>query len=238
VFSQRKSIPADISRWSWSYVKRILTRLLFLGIAAALAIVVINAAVLWTGRARMVAAESAQPAQAVIVLGALVFPDGTVSEMVADRLETAYGLYAAGKAKKILITGDHGTLNYDEVNTMRRYLERKGVPTEDIFMDHAGFDTYNSMYRARDVFQVHSAIIVTQRFHLPRAVYIARKLGLDVQGVAADRHVYVGAGYYEVRELGARLKAFGEVVTGKLPVYLGPVIPITGDGRATHDQPK
>jgi SanA protein len=207
-------------------------------IAAALTIVAINAAVLWTGRARMVAAESAQPAQAVIVLGALVFPDGRVSDMVADRLETAYGLYAAGKAKKILVTGDHGTLDYDEVNTMRRYLERKGVPTEDIFMDHAGFDTYNSMYRARDVFQVHSAIIVTQRFHLPRAVYIARKLGLDVQGVAADRQAYVGAGYYEVRELGARLKAFGEVVSGKQPVYLGPVIPITGDGRATHDQPK
>lgn len=219
-------------------MKRILVRLLLLAIAAALVIVGINAIVFLSGRARMVGTDAAQPAQAVIVLGALVFPDGGVSDMVADRLETAYALYAAGRAKKILITGDHGTLGYDEVNTMRRYLERKGVPTEDIFMDHAGFDTYNSMYRARDVFQVDSAIIVTQRFHLPRAVYIARKLGLDVQGVAADRHVYVGANYYELREMAARVKAFGEVVSGKQPVYLGPIIPITGDGRTTHDQPK
>jgi SanA protein len=219
-------------------LKRILVRLLRLAIAAAIISGGINAIVFLSGRARMVAADAAQPAQVVIVLGALVFPGGGVSEMVADRLETAYTLYAAGKAKKILITGDHGTLAYDEVNTMRRYLERKGVPTGDIFMDHAGFDTYNSMYRARDVFQVDAAIIVTQQFHLPRAVYIARKLGLEVQGVAADRHVYRDAKYYELREMAARLKAFGEVVSGKQPVYLGPIIPITGDGRTTHDQPK
>lgn len=215
-----------------------LTRLLLVTLAGALVAGGANAAVYFGGRAHMVPADQAGQAQVILVLGAYVFPDGRVSDMVADRLETALALYRTGKAPKILVTGDHGQVSYDEVNTMRRYLEEKGVPTQDIFMDHAGFDTYNSMYRARDVFLVRSAIVVTQRFHLPRAVYIARELGLDAEGVVADRHRYSGAAYYDLREFGARLKAFGEVLIRPKPVFLGPVIPITGDGRATHDQPK
>ncbi|MFZ5816574.1 MAG: SanA/YdcF family protein [Bacillota bacterium] len=198
----------------------------------------INALILYPGRSLIVDAGAVRPAEAVVVLGALVFPDGRVSMMVQDRLETAYALYAAGKAEKILITGDHGQVDYDEVNTMRRYLQRKGVPPEDIFLDHAGFDTYDSMYRARDVFQARQVIVVTQRFHLPRALWIADRLGLEAQGVAADRHWYARAGYYEFREALARLKAFTEVVLRRKPVFLGPVIPIHGDGRLTHDQPR
>lgn len=199
---------------------------------------VINAMVFYPGRARIVPAADAMQAEAVVVLGALVFPDGSLSPMVQDRLESAYDLYRAGKAKKILISGDHGQADYDEVNAMRRYLEQKGIPPADIFMDHAGFDTYDSMYRTRDVFQARNVIVVTQRFHLPRALWIAQRLGLNPQGVVADRRHYGGSAYYALREMLARIKAFGEVALHRKPVYLGPVIPIHGDGRATHDQPK
>lgn len=195
----------------------------------------INGVVYFGGKAYFTDKAGAKPAQVALVLGAYVFPDGRVSAMVEDRLLAAYDLYTTGKVDKILLTGDHGRVEYDEVNTMRRFLEAKGVPTEDIFMDHAGFDTYDSMYRARDVFAVQSAIVVTQGFHLPRAVWIARQMGLDVQGVVADRWVYDKAWYYEAREWAARVKACAEVVSHRKPVFLGPVIPITGDGRATHD---
>jgi len=221
------------SRW-----KKLLLGILLCGLAAVAIVGGVNALVYYAGRHLVVSVPEAKPAQAAIVLGALVFADGRVSDMVTDRLETALDLYRNQKVNKILITGDHGRVEYDEVNTMRRYLEQKGVPTADIFMDHAGFDTYNSMYRARDVFSVHSAVVVTQRFHLPRALYIADRLGLEAQGVVADRWVYANARYYEVRELAARVKAFAEVLTHRRPVYLGPVIPISGDGRLTHDQPK
>jgi len=218
--------------------KRIAGYLLLAGLAGALAVGGINSTVLYGGRAHIRQSEEVQPAQAVIVLGALVFADGSVSHMVQDRLLTAHDLYRSGKVNKILITGDHGQVEYDEVNTMRRYLERLGVPPQDIFMDHAGFDTYDSMYRARDVFQVKDAVVVTQRFHLPRALWIARQLDLEVQGVVADRRAYYGAEYYDYREMAARVKAFGEVLLHRRPVFLGPVIPISGDGRATHDEPR
>jgi SanA protein len=195
----------------------------------------INALVYFPGRALVVEAGAARPADAVMVLGALVFPDGRVSPMLADRLEVALALYEEGAAEKILLSGDHGQVEYDEVNTMRRYLEERGVPPEDIFMDHAGFDTYDSMYRAREVFQAKRLIIVTQGFHLPRALWIGDRLGLEVQGVVADQRAYYNAAYYEAREMAARVKAFGEVVIRRKPVFLGPVIPIQGDGRQTHD---
>ena len=156
--------------------------------------------------------------------------------MLKDRVKTAVELYNSGKVSKLLMTGDNGRDDYDEVNYMRKYAESLGVPTEDIFMDHAGFNTYDSMYRARDVFNVESALIVTQEFHLSRALYIARSMGLDVKGVVADKHVYRGLVYNEAREILARNKAFLNVsVIKPKPKFLGPTIPITGDGRATHD---
>lgn len=207
------------------------------GLVGLLLLLVINALVYLPGRGRIVPLDQADPAEAAVVLGALVFSDGTVSMMVEDRLETALALYRAGKVKKILVSGDHGRVEYDEVNTMRRYLEAKGVPSEDIFMDHAGFDTYDSMYRTRAVFAASQVIVVTQRFHLPRALWIAQRLGLKAQGVAADRHQYFSEDYYELREAAARIKAFGEVLVRREPTFLGPVIPIDSDGRQTHDQP-
>lgn len=218
-------------------LKRLLRGSLILALVGLVLVAGINALVYFPGRSLLVGSAEAAPADAILVLGALVFPDGTVSMMVEDRLETAYELYQAGKAPKILISGDHGQEGYDEVNTMRRYLEQKGVPPADIFMDHAGFDTYDSLYRARDVFAAERLIVVTQRFHLPRALWIGQRLGLQTQGVVADRHHYFRNSYYELREMAARLKAFGEVVIGRQPIFLGPVIPINGDGRQTHDQP-
>lgn len=221
-----------------SHWKRALRWSVALVAAGVVAVFGLNAVVYYGGRASIRPAADVAPAQAALVLGAYVFPDGRPSAMVEDRLLTSYELYKAGKVKKILISGDHGRVEYDEVNAMRRYLEAKGVPPQDIFMDHAGFDTYDSMYRARDVFQVHSAVVVTQRFHLPRAVWLAHRMGLQAEGVVADRQAYAKAEYYDAREVLARVKAFGEWAIGRKPVFLGPVIPITGDGRATHDQPK
>lgn len=177
-------------------------------------------------------------AEAIIVLGAYVFPDGTVSYMLNDRLVEAEELYKRGKAEKILVSGDHGREHYDEVNTMKDFLKDRNIPDRDIFMDHAGFNTYESIYRARDVFQVRKVIIVTQEYHLARAVFIARELGLEAYGVASDRHDYGGVmTVYGLREIAARNKDFFNAkLLRPQPTFLGEVIPISGDGRLTDDK--
>ena len=138
--------------------------------------------------------------------------------------------------QRLLLSGDHGRVGYDEVNTMKRFVLEAGVPAEDIFLDHAGFSTYETMYRARDVFQVTDAIVVTQDFHLDRALAIGRALGLEVRGVEAPCTGYVPKQSLLVREWLARCKAWVEVhLTHPLPTYLGEVIPISGDSRASWD---
>lgn len=184
------------------------------------------------------AADEVPCAEAVLILGARVFANGDVSLMLKDRLTVGYELYTTGKAGKILVSGDHGQKEYDEVNTMKEFLKEKGVPAEDIFMDHAGFNTYDSIYRARDIFQIKKVIIVTQEYHLMRALFIARELGLDAYGVVADQHVYHGVMLKnEIREIAARNKDFflAKFFQPK-PKYLGDVIPVTGDGRITDDK--
>lgn len=182
--------------------------------------------------------DNVPESHAILILGARVFSDGNVSLMLNDRLTTGFELFQEGKAPKIIVSGDHGHKEYDEVNAMKSFLKEKGVPSEDIFMDHAGFSTYESLYRARDIFQVKKVIIVTQDFHLTRAVFIARELGLEAYGVAADKHVY----HYvmlrsELREVIARNKDFFTAkIIKPLPKYLGEVIPVTGDGRVTDDK--
>ncbi len=170
-----------------------------------------------------------------LILGAKVYADGALSPMLEDRVLTGLELYRRGKVHKLLLSGDHGQKQYDEVNAMRDYLLHKGVPARDIFMDHAGFNTYSSMYRARDVFLVKDVVIVTQKFHLTRAVYIANSLQLRAVGVIADRRMYLKASQLksDVREVLARVKAVADVTLQAKPKYLGPVIPITGDGRET-----
>jgi SanA protein len=159
-------------------------------------------------------------------------PNGAPSPMLSDRLAAAEELYKAGRMDKLLLSGDHGQVKYDEVGTMRRILRAKGIPPEDIFTDHAGFDTWDSAQRARRVFKVESAVVVTQGFHLARALFDARRAGIDATGFNADRRDYGRVmARLRVREAAARVKTLGDVVTGADPHFLGAQIPITGDGR-------
>jgi SanA protein len=180
--------------------------------------------------------EDAPHAQCAIVLGARVYSDGTPSPMLADRLDTGIKLYELDKVDKLLLSGDHGQTTYDEVNAMLDYVLARGVPDEDVFIDHAGFGTYDTMYRARDVFQVESALVVTQDFHLSRAVYTARRLGLDAIGVVADLQTYRDEAPNAAREILARMNAILELhFTHPDPVELGSPVPITGDGRKSRN---
>lgn len=157
-------------------------------------------------------------AQAIVVLGAGVRGDAP-SDVLRDRLETALALFRAGRAPKLLLTGDHGRVDYDEVGTMKRWLSQHGVPDGAMVLDHAGFDTYSSIVRAHDVFGVDRAIVVTQQFHLPRALWIARSVGIDAEGVAADRREYVGATWFQLREVLSRTKAWLDVAVGRKPRF-------------------
>lgn len=170
-----------------------------------------------------------------LVLGAFVYNNGNPSGILRDRLDKGIELYTKKKINRFLLSGDHGTFKYDEVNNMKEYLLNKGVSTKDIFLDHAGFDTYNSAVRAKEIFNVENVIIVTQEFHLARAVYIARKKGLNAFGAIADKLKYPSLPYLKKREWLARIKAFIEVVTNRDPKFLGPKIPITGDSRLSYD---
>jgi SanA protein len=177
--------------------------------------------------------EDLPHAQVAIVLGAEVKPDGTMSTMLADRVHGALELWNAGKVDRILVSGDHHTWSYDEPDTMRKALVRAGVPGRVIFEDHAGFDTWATMERARDVFGVRDAIVVTQGFHMPRALYLADAAGIDATGLTTDLHSYgIQGTRSDVREVLSRVKA---VVDASLeaPSTGGPRIPISGDGRAS-----
>ena len=180
------------------------------------------------------AAETFQ-ADCILIFGCGVKEDGTPSFMLRDRLEQGILLYQAGAAKKLLMSGDHGSTEYDEVNAMKSYAMAKGVPSTDIFMDHAGFSTYDSLYRARDVFGVKKVLLVTQAYHLPRAIYVAERLGLDAYGVPAKEVAYGGQTYRELREILARGKDFCTAWVQPKPTYLGEEIPISGDGDLTND---
>ena len=174
--------------------------------------------------------ENVPKTDAAIVLGASV-RGGKPSPILEERARTAVELHTAGRVSKILVTGDNGALTHDEVTPVRKYLLAAGIPAEDIFLDHAGFDTYSSMYRARDVFAARSATIVTQDFHLPRALYIARSLGITAYGV--DPAGKSGSGKDYLREVPASAKALWDLATGRKPKYLGEQYPLDGDGSAT-----
>ena len=169
-----------------------------------------------------------------LVLGCKVKADGCPSDMLHDRLQRGIELYNAGAVPKILMSGDHGQTEYDEVNTMKQFAIDEGITSSDIFMDHAGFSTYESIYRARDVFGVKSVIIVTQKYHLFRALYIAERLGVEATGVSANPRSYAGAVYREAREVLARNKDFVKCIFKPKPTYLGDVIPISGNGNLTN----
>lgn len=176
---------------------------------------------------------AALDADCVLVLGALVRDNGELSGILEDRMITGIGAYEGGAADRMLLSGDHGRVEYDEVNAMRRYAIGQGVPNRAIFMDHAGFSTYESLYRARDVFGVKKLVIVTQRYHLYRALYIADKLGMEAYGVASDLRAYGGRMRFEIREIAARGKDFFMTIFQPKPTYLGEPISLAGDGGVT-----
>ena len=169
----------------------------------------------------------------ILVLGCKVNGDSP-SLMLRDRLSQGVGLYGVA-SDRILMTGDHGRDGYDEVGVMKAYAEERGVPSEDIFEDHAGFSTYESMYRAKEVFRAKKILIVTQEYHLYRAIYDARALGLDAYGVIAEPSMdYGNQLYFDFREVLARNKDFVFSIVKPKPTYLGDAIPISGNGEATQ----
>lgn len=176
------------------------------------------------------------PRMTVMVLGAQI-RGKTLSPILRDRVDGGIALIQNGKGNKLLLSGDHGEIYYDEVNAMRLYVLANApeIPHEDIFMDHAGFNTWDSMYRARDVFGVKDLLIVTQKFHISRAVCMARSLGINAIGYGLEEEQYGQQNLqaWRTREFFARIKAVLSIVFNVKPKYLGEKIPITGDGQDT-----
>ena len=166
--------------------------------------------------------------QCAMVLGCSVKPDGSPSLMLKDRLDTGILLYKAGVVDRLLLTGDNGQEEYNEVAAMYSYCLEQGVPAEALFLDHAGFSTYESVYRARSIFQVERMIVVTQKYHIYRALYIADGLGIDAVGVCSQQHSYGDGLYRESREVVARIKDAFQTALDLPPTYGGEAIPITG----------
>lgn len=214
--------------------------LLSLILAVGIYALCVNAHVVNSTEDYILSAEDAaelENVDCILILGAGVHGT-TLSDMLADRVNTGIELYKSGASPKILMSGDHGRENYDEVNAMKSYAIEKGVPSENIFMDHAGFSTYESMYRARDIFKAEKIIIITQEYHLYRAIYIARYLGLEAWGVDGQvRNYTIDTNIYNtLREFAARNKDFIYVRLNPLPTYLGEAIPINGNGDQTNDK--
>ncbi|MBQ5972651.1 MAG: YdcF family protein [Oscillospiraceae bacterium] len=218
-------------------LKKIIRWLLIAAAALAAAVVVLNLIVVLSTAGRIVSREEAASfdADCVLVLGCGVLADGSPSAMLADRLDEGIALYELGAGKKLLMSGDHGRKYYNEVAAMQKRAEDAGVPPEDVFLDHAGFSTYDSLYRASAVFGVKKCVIVTQRYHLYRALYAARAMGIEAVGVASDPRAYRGALYFGARECAARVKDFGMCLFHLDPVMLGEPIPISGSGLVTRD---
>ena len=215
---------------------RISVAILIIAVLGSGSVFGINAYVKHSASKHFITVETSEgiKVDCIMVLGAFV-SNGKPTPMLRDRLLRGIELYNAGVSDKLLMSGDHGQESYDEVRVMKEFAIERGVPSEDIFMDHAGFSTYESVYRARDVFDVNSIVIVTQEYHLYRAVFVAKKLGLDVYGVTSDFYEYGGQGPRDQREVLARVKDFIYTIIKPKPTYLGEVIPISGDGNLTND---
>lgn len=223
----------------WKIIRRSLCILICLGLMGILAVAVINGIVLGTAGSRILEPEKAaqlEDVDCILVLGCQVKSDGVPSDMLHDRLRRGVELYNMGAAPKLLMSGDHGRAEYNEVGAMKHFALEAGIASEDIFMDHAGFSTYESVCRAKEIFQVKKVIIVTQKYHLYRAIYIAQALGLDAYGVASDYRSYTGQAGYDLREALARVKDFGTAIFKPAPTYGGKVIPISGNGDLTNDE--
>lgn len=176
--------------------------------------------------------QSDTRADCILVLGARVWEDGSLSAVLRDRVDAAIALYKEGVAPVLLMSGDHSSESYNEVEAMRDYAVEQGVPAEAIIMDHAGYSTYESMYRAKAVYGMSSCIVSTQRYHLYRAVYIGSAVGMDTRGVTADQRLYAKQSYYDIREAAARVKDFFLSMIQPEPAYMGLGVPYLEKGKA------
>ncbi len=206
-------------------------------LTVCLAVLSINAGVKLSSKVRILTPDDASLSgyDCILVLGAGVKSDGTPSDMLEDRLLTAIELYKKSDvAPKLLMSGDHGRADYDEVNTMKNFAIANGVPSENIFMDHAGFSSYESIYRAKEIFGAKRVVVVTQEYHLFRALYIAKALELEAVGISADIREYRGEYIRGAREILARNKDFVMCIFKPEPTYLGETISLDGDGNITN----
>lgn len=217
-------------------VGRLLAAVLAIVFAVVLVFAGTNAAAILTTQDDIVDQQAAASfdADAIIVLGASVYPDGTPSGILQDRLDDGIALYFAGAAPKIIMSGDNGTESYNECWAMKQYAISQGVPSEDVFCDHAGFSTYETMYRARHVFGADRVVIATQTYHLYRAVYDAQGVGMEAIGVPSDYGEYVNQSWYDFREIFARTKDFFQVLMKTPSTYVGDSISLDQSGDVTN----
>jgi SanA protein len=207
------SVVARLAKLSRSNRIRLVTGAVLAALAFAMSVP--NALVYRDGARRITPEQDVDHADAILVLGAKVFPDGRPSDVLRDRLEVALRLYRRGVARTVLLTGDHAEPGYDEPGAMAAWLVSRGVPKEAIVQDGLGLDTYSSMARAKTTFRMGRVVVVTQAFHLPRALYLAGALGLESQGVVADARRYRRGAYYQVREVASRVRAFVDVARAR-----------------------
>lgn len=215
---------------------------LSLCLLAAVGVLSINAYVMFSVDEMILTHEEAitiSDIDCIVILGCRVYSDGTLSHMLHDRMTVGTDLYSGlaenGHRTKILVSGDHGTEEYNEVYSMKQFAIEQGIESSEIFMDHAGFSTYESIYRAKEIFGSEKIVIVTQGYHLSRALYIAESMGLEAYGVAADLRSYRGQLNRDVREILARNKDFIASILKPVPTYLGESISLEGDGDVTND---
>ena len=217
---------------------KVVKYLLILIILFIVGVLGINYYVVLTNEDKIITIEDAKQLEdvdCILVLGSGVL-DNKPGPMLEDRILTGIELYNNNVSKKIIMSGDHMQDDYDEVNVMKTYAINEGVPSSDIFMDHAGISTYDSLYRAKEIFEVKKVIIVTQKYHLYRALYIAKSLGIEAYGVSANLRDYPGQFKREIREILARDKDFVKALLKPNSTYGGEVIPVSGDGDVTNDK--
>ncbi len=169
----------------------------------------------------------------ILILGAGI-ENNKPSFMLKDRLDKGIELYQKGVSNKILMSGDHGRIDHDEVNVMKNYAIEKGVPASSIYLDHAGFSTYDSIYRAKYIFGIQKMVIVSQKYHLPRALYLSNMFQIDAYGIAAEEIDYAGNQYREIREVLARNKDFVLGIIKPPAKYLGEKISLSEDSSFTN----
>ncbi|MCR5126438.1 MAG: YdcF family protein [Treponema sp.] len=223
-----------------SILKKLILPVAILACISVITIIAINAYMILSTKDLIHTDYADVPERYVaIVPGAMVYKNNVISHVYRDRIAGGMELLKNGTVQKVLVSGDHGRKDYDEENAARLYIRKIYKADENlIFMDHAGFSTYETMYRARDVFCVKDAVIVTQRFHLYRSLYIAKKLGINAVGYdAPELNRFRKALHlkWEIRESLARVKTFFLVLFNAQPTYLGEEIPITGSGYKTWD---